>query len=167
MDISDESVVKMRVFSGDIDFYPELNNGRHLTLMDLGRLDLAMRSGLLKVVHKRKWALAVAGVSVRYRHRLKACKRFNLHSRIIAVDSRWFYFLQSTIREGEIHSSALVRGGITNNQGIVSPKQVLTALGKSDWNPGMPQWVMAWAHAEEMRPWGEAPVGMDKEKTSD
>ena len=151
--VKDESILKMLVFSGDIDFYPELNNGRHLTLMDLGRLDLAQRSGLLRTVHKQKWGLAVAGASVRYRHRLKAFNRFELHSRVVATDDRWFYFHQYTFRKGKTHSSALVRAGITSRQGLVPVKRVLEAMGIPDWDPGMPPWVRAWSEAEELRPW--------------
>jgi acyl-CoA thioesterase FadM len=156
-EISEESVLKMRVMVGDIDFYPELNNGRHLTMMDMGRLDLAMRMGLLRVVHEQGWGLAVGGASVRYRHRLKAFMRFHLHSRIVGMDDRWFYFRQDTIRGGRIHSSALVRTAITSREGIVAPRKVLEALGgaASEWDPGMPEWVKAWADAEELRPWDE------------
>ena len=153
MRLDEESVLKMRVLFGDIDFYPELNNGRHLTLMDMGRLDLAARSGLLRIVHKKKWGLAVAGASVRYRHRLKAFKSFRLHTRIVAIDDRWFYFHQTTVRKGKIHSSALVRAGITSKKGIIPVKEVLDAAGMSDWDPGMPEWIRAWVEAEELRPW--------------
>lgn len=151
--LSEESVLKMRVFSGDMDIYPELNNGRHLTLMDLGRMDLAQRTGLLRLVHKKKWGFAVAGASVRYRHRVKAFRGFKLHTRVAAMDGRWFYFHQNTIRKGILHSSALVRAGITSKQGLVPVKTVLDALGMSDWDPGMPAWVKAWSEAEELRPW--------------
>lgn len=156
LNMDEESVLKMRVFLGDIDFYPELNNGRHLVLMDIGRLDLAKRTGLLQIVHKQKWGFVVAGASVRYRHRLKALKPFHLHTRIVAIDDRWFYFHQSTIREAKVHSSALVRAGITSQQGLVPIKEVLDALGISDWNPDMPKWVKAWSEAEELRPWDNA-----------
>jgi acyl-CoA thioesterase FadM len=153
--VDEESVLKMRVLFGDIDFYPELNNGRHLTLMDMGRLDLAERMGLLRIVHKKKWSVAVAGVSVRYRHRLKAFKCFHLHTRIVAIDDRWFYFHQTTVRKRKIYSSALVRAGITSIEGIVPVKKVLDAVGMSDWDPGMPEWVRAWTEAEELRPWDD------------
>lgn len=151
--IGEECVLKMRVYSGDMDIYPELNNGRHLTLMDLGRMDLAQRTGLLRVVHRQKWGFAVAGASVRYRHRLKAFQSYRLHTRVVAMDGRWFYFHQKTIRKGKTHSSALVRAGITSKQGLVPVKTVLDALGMSDWDPGMPEWVKAWSEAEELRPW--------------
>jgi acyl-CoA thioesterase FadM len=151
--INEESVLKIRVFLGDIDIYPELNNGRHLTLMDLGRLDLAQRTGLLRVVHREKWGFVVAGASVRYRNRLKTFNRFQLHTRIVGIDDRWFYFHQTTIRKGNIHSSALVRAGITSKQGLVPVKRVLEAMGISDWDPGLPKWVEAWSEADELRPW--------------
>jgi acyl-CoA thioesterase FadM len=153
LNLEEESVLKMRVFLGDMDFYPELNNGRHLTLMDIGRMDLAQRTGLLRMVRKKNWGFAVAGASIRYRHRLKAFKRFQLCTRIVGIDDRWFYFHQFTVRNGKIHSSALVRAGITSKQGLVPAKDVLDALGKSDWNPGIPEWVEAWTEAEELRPW--------------
>ena len=156
LNLDEESVLKMRVLLGDIDFYPELNNGRHLTMMDMGRLDLAARTGLLRIVHRQKWGFAVAGASVRYRHRLKAFQSFCLYTRIVAIDERWFYFHQSTVRKGKTHSSALVRAGITSKQGLVPVAKVLDALGMSDWNPGMPEWVKAWSKAEELRPWNNA-----------
>ena len=153
LSLDDTSILVMRVFQGDIDIYPELNNGRHLTLMDMGRLDLAMRSGLMKIVHEQKWGFAVSGASLRYRHRLKALRRFRLHTQVVAIDDRWFYFHQYTAREGKVHSSALVRAGITSKQGLVPVKKVLGAMGIPDWNPGMPEWVRAWTEAEELRPW--------------
>ncbi len=153
MRLDEESVLKMRVLFGDIDFYPELNNGRHLTMMDMGRIDLAARTGLLRIVHKKKWGLAVTGASVRFRHRLKAFQSFRLYTRIVAIDERWFYFHQSIVRKGKTHSSALVRAAITSNKGLVPVKEVLDAVGMSDWDPGIPEWVMAWKEAEELRPW--------------
>jgi acyl-CoA thioesterase FadM len=153
LNLDDESVLKMRVLTSDIDIYPELNNGRHLTMMDMGRLDLAQRTGLLRAVQEQKWGFVVSGASVRYRHRLKAFQRYQLHTRIVATDDRWFYFHQCAVRKGKTHSSALVRAGITSKQGLVPVKKVLDAMGMSDWNPGMPKWVEAWSEAEELRPW--------------
>lgn len=152
LDINEESILKMRVFFGDTDFYPELNNGRHLTLMDLGRFDLAVRTGLLKSVHKQKWGFAVAGASVRFRHRIKFFRRFLLHTSLVAVDKRWFYFHQKTIRKGKIHSSALIRAGVTSKQGIVPVKDVLDVIGISNRNLDIPKWIKAWSDAEELRP---------------
>ncbi len=151
--IGDESILPMRVCFVDIDPFMELNNGRHLTLMDFGRFDLAMRSGLLSVVKKKGWGLAVAGASVRYRHRLKLMQKYSLHSQVVGYDDLWFYFHQKTIREGKIHSAALIRTAVTSKQGIVKTSEVLKIMGHEDINPTVPDWVVAWAKADELRPW--------------
>ena len=151
--IGDESILPMRVCIVDIDPFMELNNGRHLTLMDFGRFDLAMRSGLLSVIKKKGWGLAVAGASVRYRHRLKLMQKYSLHSQVVGYDDLWFYFHQKTIREGKIHSAALIRTAVTSKQGIVKTSEVLKAMGYNDINPTVPEWVSAWAAADELRPW--------------
>ncbi len=151
--LNDCSILSMRVGLADIDPFLELNNGRHLTIMDFGRFYLAMQSGLLKVVKQNKWGLAVAGASVRYRHRLKYGHRFKLYSQVVGFDEKWFYFHQKTIRKDKIHSAALVRTAVTSSKGIVNTKKVLEKMNINDLNYQVPDWVKAWAEADEMRPW--------------
>jgi acyl-CoA thioesterase FadM len=153
LSIDDESILPMKVCLADIDPFIELNNGRHLTMMDFGRFDLAMRSGLLKVVKQMGWGLAVAGASVRYRHRLKFMQRYTLYTQVVGYDEKWFYFHQKTIRNNKIHSSALIRTAITSSTGIVKTQSVLEAMGYDKIEYNVPEWVKAWAEADEMRPW--------------
>ncbi len=150
--IGDESILNMRVHLGDIDPFMELNNGRHLTMMDFGRFDLAMRSGLLKTVKQQGWGLAVAGSSVRYRHRLKLFQKYTLHSQVVGYDEKWFYFHQKIISKGKIHSAALIRTAVTSPKGIVPVEKVLTVMGY-DVKYDVPEWILAWAKADELRPW--------------
>ncbi len=151
--IGDESVLKMRVHLGDIDPFMELNNGRHLTMMDFGRFDFAMRSGLISVVKKQGWGFAVAGSSVRYRHRLRLFQKYTLHSKVVGWDERWFYFHQKIISKGKIHSSALVRTAVTSKNGIVNTNRVFDAMGYNSTGNNVPNWVRAWAEADKLRPW--------------
>lgn len=37
--VTDKSILNLRVWPGDADVFMELNNGRHLTMMDFGRFD--------------------------------------------------------------------------------------------------------------------------------
>jgi len=150
---SETSVIPMRVCITDIDPFIELNNGRHLTMMDFGRFEMALRMGLLKVVKEQKWGLAVAGSSVRYRHRLKLFQKYTLKTQIVAADDKWIYFHQQTIRHGKIHSAALIRTGVTSKNGLVKVEEVLKAMGIEHANLPLPQWVAAWAEADELRPW--------------
>ena len=51
----DSSTLRFRVWPHDLDLSFHLNNGRYLTLMDLGRLDVMVRSGLWREVLHHKW----------------------------------------------------------------------------------------------------------------
>ncbi len=153
MEITDKSVLKLRVWPGDIDIFKELNNGRHLTLMDFGRFEIAARNGLLNLAKKKGWGFAVAGASIRYRHRLHLFDKFELHTRVAGFDKRWFYFHQEIIRKGKIHSSALVRTVVTSKTGIVNINDVIKEMGLDIDIQPLPAWAKAWSDAEEMRPW--------------
>ncbi len=164
-----ESVLRLRVWLGDIDFYPEVNNGRHLTLMDLGRVDLAARSGLLRAVHRHGWGLVVGGASVRFRRKVTPFSKVLLRTKIVGHDDRWFYFHQTIETGGHICSAALVRAGIKGKTGLVAVAAVLEAVHQASWAPALPHWVRAWIEAESLRPWpgrNEATSGEASQPTS-
>ena len=79
----------------DLDPWIELNNGRTLTLYDLGRIPLAARSGLLNVLKERRWGMTMAGACVRYRRRIRMFERIEMRSRALCWDDRFIYIEQS------------------------------------------------------------------------
>lgn len=138
----------------DLDMWMELNNGRTLTLYDLGRIPLAKRAGLLDTLKAERWGLTVAGSSVRYRKRVRAFDRVEMRSRLVGWDARFVYIDQSMWRpDGSCTSQGLFRTAVTDANGIVTPDRVLAALGRSDVSPTLPDWVRTWAEAEGTRPW--------------
>jgi acyl-CoA thioesterase FadM len=138
----------------DIDPWMELNNGRTLTLYDLGRIPLAIRAGLIDALRRERWGLTIAGSVVRYRRRIRAFDRFQTRSRMIGWDHRFIYIEQSMWRtDGECASHALFRSAITDRNGIVAPTRVAASLGVAPVSPPLPGWVQAWIEAEDQRPW--------------
>ncbi|MCW9001246.1 MAG: acyl-CoA thioesterase, partial [Rhodospirillales bacterium] len=75
-----ESVVHFRVWPNDLDVNMHMNNGRYLTLMDLGRLDLIIRSGFLKVLMERKWAPVAGSAAIRFKRPLHPFERYTMRS---------------------------------------------------------------------------------------
>jgi len=138
----------------DVDPWRELNNGRVLTLYDLGRIALDRRIGLHRVLRERRWGMAVAGASVRYRRRVRALDRFEMRTRMLGWDSRFMYCAQSMWLGGDCASQVLVRSAITRGaRGIVDPKEAVAALGHDGESPPLPGWAAAWIEAEGARPW--------------
>lgn len=137
----------------DLDPWIELNNGRTLTLYDLGRLPMAQRAGLIGVLREQGWGITVAGNSTRYRRRIRMFDRFTMVSRVIGWDSRFVYMEQSMWKRGECCNHMLLRSAITSAQGIVPPGQVMEAMGRAPESPALPGWVAAWIEADAERPW--------------
>ncbi|WP_095588221.1 acyl-CoA thioesterase [Actibacterium ureilyticum] len=137
----------------DIDLWMELNNGRTLTLYDLGRIPLASRVGLIDVLRRKGWGLTMAGVSVRYRRRVRTFDRVEMRSRCVGWDDKFIYLEQSMWRQGECANHALYRSAVTDRNGIVAPDTVLAALDRPFEARPLPDWVQAWIAADATRPW--------------
>ena len=68
--IWDTARTPFRVLPTDLDLLRHMNNGTYLTLMDLGRMDLMLRSGVWKIVSDQGWYPVVAGQTISYRRSL-------------------------------------------------------------------------------------------------
>ncbi|MBM3603223.1 MAG: thioesterase [Alphaproteobacteria bacterium] len=137
----------------DLDPWIELNNGRTLTLFDLGRIPLAQRTGLIPVLKQRGWGITVAGNSTRYRRRIRAFERFTMISRLVGWDHRFAYMEQSMWKGSECCNQVLIRSAFTSAQGIVPPAEVMAAMGRDPDSPPLPEWIAAWIRADAARPW--------------
>lgn len=137
----------------DLDPWGELNNGRTLTLYDLGRTVLGLRTDLDRVLVEKGWGMAVAGASVRYRRRVTAFARLTMHSRNLGWDDRFLYTEQSMWRGGECTSHILIRSAVFTKAGILPPRELALAAGIAPVSPALPDWVQAWIRAEDTRPW--------------
>lgn len=154
----DEHVSLHVCWPWDLDFWMELNNGRTLTLYDLGRVPMSNRMGLTRVLARERWGMTVAGSTVRYRRRVRAFDRITMRSRGVGWDGRFIYVEQSMWVRGECASHALLRMAVTGlsrsgRAGIVPPAEVMAALGAGVESPVLPDWVQAWIAAEAERPW--------------
>ncbi|MFV0411108.1 MAG: acyl-CoA thioesterase [Paracoccus sp. (in: a-proteobacteria)] len=137
----------------DIDPWMELNNGRTLTLYDLGRIPMVMRTGLVDMMRQNKWGITVAGNTVRYRRRIRAFDRFTMVTRVSGWDARFVYMEQSIWRKGECCNHMLLRAAITSPGGMVNPGEALATVGHDPQSPALPDWVQAWIEADKLRPW--------------
>jgi len=142
-----------RCMPWDLDLFLEMNNGRVLTLYDLGRFDLAIRSGLLKLLIKKKWGLVVAGASVRYRRRIKFLDKVTIHTQIVGFERQWIYIVQSMWVKNQPVSSILLRTGVTGKGKAIPADEILRAMNVLNWKPELPEWVTSWINIEKVRPW--------------
>lgn len=123
------SNIKLCVFPNDLDVYGHMNNGRYLTLMDLGRIDLIWRTPMGRISKKHHWNPLVAGISVRYKKSLTVFKVFELHTKVLSWDEKWFYIEQKFMRKGRVYAHAYVKGLFRGAEGNISPIRVWNESG--------------------------------------
>jgi acyl-CoA thioesterase FadM len=146
-------VSRHRVYPWDLDPWMELNNGRTLTLFDLGRIPMSIRMGFDRVAKANGWGITVAGNSTRYRRRVTVFTTLTQHARVVGWDDRFSYVEQSFWRGDDCTAQMLLRSAFISKAGIVPPARVLEALGQNPVSPPLPDWVAAWIAADANRPW--------------
>jgi acyl-CoA thioesterase FadM len=142
-----------RIWPQDLDIWNELNNGRTLTLFDLGRIPMSVRMGFKDVAKAKGWGITVAGNSLRYRKRVTLGQKLTQVSRVLGWDARFVYVEQSFWRGEDCTAQMLLRSAFISKAGMVPPSEVLAALGQAQPSPDLPEWVSAWIAADALRPW--------------
>lgn len=147
--ILDESVVRFRVWPNDLDTNLHMNNGRYLTLMDLGRLDLLLHNGAMSHVLRNKWYPVLAGTQLRFRRPLNLFQKFEIRTRIVSWDFKWVYLEQKILRNGDLALQAYLKGVFVGPKGSVPITQLLELMGIREPPPPMPAGLAGWMEAEE------------------
>lgn len=123
-----DSLLKLRVLPNDLDINLHVNNGRYLTLCDLNRIDLFIRTGLAKVMIKRGWIPIVAEHTMVYKKPLKVFQRFEMKLSLTHWDEKFFYMTHIFTRDGIVVAEGTSKGTVRARSGVVPPAEVLAAV---------------------------------------
>ena len=140
----DESRIDFRVWPTDLDINVHMNNARYMALMDLGRLDMIVRTGIGRQVTRERLQPVIANASVRFRRALGPFQRFTLRTRLLGWDDKWMYIEHRLERDGEVACRAVVRGLFLGKGGAVPPAELLRDAGHAAASPALPDWVATW-----------------------
>jgi acyl-CoA thioesterase FadM len=140
----DPSTLPIRIWPTDVDAFGHLNNGRCLTLMDMGRWDLALRAGWQRAMRARGWRPIVGAASVRFRRELRPFQKCDLVTRMVWWDERSFYFDQRLQRGEVVFARAFIRGVVTQGKQVIRGDEVVKALGQLDPPPPPPDGLLPW-----------------------
>lgn len=131
LDVLGESRVSMRVWPWDLDVNMHLNNGRFLSLMDLGRVDLIVRTGLLRMILRDRWFPVVGAATVRFRRPLNPFQRFDLTTRVVGWDEKWVYLEHRFECGGKVAALGYIQALFRSPAGNVPVEALLEAVGRS------------------------------------
>lgn len=120
--------LNLTVLPNDLDISFHVNNGRYLTLCDLSRFDLFVRSGLLAVMKQKKWVPLISYHDMNFKASLKLFQRFTLDMEIRDYDEKYFYS-DHVFRVGnKIIAKGRSESVIRGREGVISPQQVVEAV---------------------------------------
>ncbi len=122
------SVIHMKVLPNDLDINFHMNNGRFLTIMDLGRMDLLKRTGTLGLAVKNKWMPIVGTATIDFLRPLKLWQSYQLHTQITHWDDKWFYLEQVFYSRNKVMAKGTIKGLLRAKSGNVSPQAIMEKL---------------------------------------
>jgi acyl-CoA thioesterase FadM len=142
------SVLEFRVLPNDLDPNRHMNNGRYLTIMDLGRLDLTLHTGLMREVIRHHWLPVLGGAMITYQRPIKPFQRYTLHTRLAGWDEKWLYMEQYFESDGKRMATAVVKGLIRGRDRSIPTTEVMGILGFHLPSPELPPHIRDWISAD-------------------
>jgi acyl-CoA thioesterase FadM len=122
------SRLPMIVLPNDLDINLHMNNGRYLTICDLNRIDLFIRTGLVKSMRKHKWFPVIAEHTMTYKKSLNLFQRFSAELEVTHWDEKYFYMTHTFIVNERMVACGTSKGAIRSRTGIIRPDDVLAAI---------------------------------------
>lgn len=139
---AEASVLGFRVWPHDLDTSLHMNNGRYWSLMDLGRTDLMLRSGLWRAVLRHRWVPVVNAGMIRFRRELRLFRPFRIETAILRWDESWLVIRHRVLTRGKdggeiVAAQALVRAALYDRaaRAYVPVARLMAEIGVAQESP--------------------------------
>ncbi len=143
--------LKMRACINDLDLNMHVNNGRYLTLMDLGRIYYMAKTGVLKQIVKRGWMPMLGSTKVNFIRPLGAFNRFIMTCQLLYWDEKWVYVEQKIYKKNQLCVIALFKILFVGKQGKIPSEDLMALFRTTLERPPMPEHLAAWLEAEKVK----------------
>ena len=118
--------LNLRVLPNDIDINMHMNNGRYLTICDLTRVDMFIRSGLAKTMIKEKWMPIITEHTMTYKKALNLFQKYEVKMEITGWDDRTFHMVHTFIVGDRIVAEGTSKGLVVSKAtGVIAPVDVM------------------------------------------
>ena len=147
--IDEACSTQFRVVPTDLDLNLHMNNARYFAWMDIARLDLLQRTGLLKVFKAKKWFPVVADETISFGKSLDLFDRVSVITKIRGWDEKFIFLEQRFERNNETVAGGIVKSCILNKNGPIPTHVVLSELMHDKKSPELSTWIKDWAKARK------------------
>lgn len=137
-----------RVRPLDLDILGHMNNGRYLSVMDLARMDLMVRSGLWRRLRAGGIYPVLVAEAIQFRRSLQPWERYEIETTLPGWDQRDFFGVQRFQRvDGEVVATAVIRARFLRREPgsprpvSVPPAEIVALVGLGPDSPPLPAWI--------------------------
>ncbi len=127
--LTEECVASMRAYPSDCDLNRHINNGRYLTLMDIGRGQLFIGQRMVRSFMGSGLNVVATSAHILFRRSIPLWGRFELHTRIAGIYERFLLIEQRFTYRGKTAAQAYVKIAFVNQSGIVLTEVASNQLG--------------------------------------
>jgi acyl-CoA thioesterase FadM len=134
-----------RVWPSDLDVLRHMNNGKYLTIMDLGRMNMLIRCDIAKTMLEKGFFPVLAAATIKFQKSLKLFQHFTLQTQMVGWDAKFFYVEQIFMVGEVVYARAFISARMLNKSGEkYSTAEFLTAMNKNVTMPEMPDYIQKW-----------------------
>lgn len=154
------ATLRLRVLPNDIDFAGHMNNGVYFTMADLGRIDLAIRSGWGRAQVRHKVSPVVMQETMTFRTSLQPLQAYDLQSVVAGWDRISVYYEQRFVVDGQVCAQTLVRMRFLQGGKGVDTDRLWELLRITPPPSSIPEWAKGWGDGARLpSPRSDAPAG--------
>jgi len=148
--MTDLCVTPFRVWPTDLDVLRHVNNGVYFSMMDLGRIDMMIRSGAYKIINKKGWYPVVTAETLKFKKSLTVFHKFEMQTQIVGWDETSFFIEQSFLRKNKIYASGVIKGQFLKRRGgKVTTRELLEAVDVDYKSKNLSSEVLNWSESAE------------------
>jgi len=145
------AVLTFRCWPLDCDFNGHMTNARYPALMDLGRTFLTAQAGILYKSYRKGYFAIATGLEINFLREIKPFRTFELHTRLIGWDEKYWY-IEQEFRDGErLLANAMVRGLFVHKGRKVAFEEINQLLDEPAYAPTLPEKAIAWRELQQLK----------------
>lgn len=151
-DVLTTSTLTFRVWPQDLDINRHMNNGRYLQIMDLGRYDWLIRTGIWDACQTCKVQPVLAALQIRYRLPLMPFQKYTLETQVLGWEGTRLYIEQRFKRaDGVVVAIADLSAALYNVDKQKSEPMfgIFNLVELQVESPPLPAHIIAWQQAEQ------------------
>lgn len=147
----EKSELTFRCFPTDCDINMHMTNSRYLCFMDLGRIHLAAKSGVFKLLFKKGWGAVISGIDITFVKPINPLQKFTLITQTLAWDDKYIYFKQIFMSKDIIYATALARGVFLQQGKKIPVEDLQKMIGDNSPAPEFPEILQQWKELVEIK----------------